>query len=75
MRNNSDGEETEIERKASSPDGILSEMIKYTSLKFSNTILKLFNLIARVGHVPDIWSKEVITPIFQSGNKFDPNNY
>lgn len=28
MRNNSDGEETEIERKASSPDGILNEMIK-----------------------------------------------
>lgn len=33
MRNNSDGEEAEIERKASSPDGILNEMIKY-----SNTI-------------------------------------
>lgn len=75
MRNNSDGEETKIERKASSPDRILNEMIKYTSHKFSNTISKRFNLIVRVGHSPDIWSKWVITPIFKSGNKFDPNNY
>lgn len=52
MRNNSDGEETEIERKASSPDGILDEMIKCTSHKFSNIIAKLFNLIGRVGRFP-----------------------
>lgn len=47
-------------------------MIKHTSHKFSNTISKLFNLIARVGHFRDIWNRGVITPIFKSGNKFDP---
>lgn len=69
MRNNSYGEGTE--RKASSPDGILNEMIKYISHKFSSTIAKLLNLIVKVGHSPDIWYKGVITT-FKSGNKFDP---
>ncbi|KAI4889447.1 hypothetical protein NFI96_002246 [Prochilodus magdalenae] len=62
-------------KKASGPDGILPEMIRNTSRKFQSAILKLFNMILSVGYFPDIWSKGLITPIFKSGDKFDPNNY
>lgn len=51
MRNNSD--DTEIEKKTSSSDGILNEMIRYTSHKISNTKL---NLIVSSGHFPHVWS-------------------
>lgn len=62
-------------RKASSPDGILNEMLKFDDQKFNTAILKLFNLILSIGHFPDLWSEGIITPIFKSGNKLDPNNY
>lgn len=62
-------------KKASGPDGILNEMLKFDDHKFNIAILKLFNLILGVGHFPDLWSEGIITPIFKSGNKFDPNNY
>ena len=62
-------------RKASGPDGILNEMMKFSDHKFNIAILKLFNLVLNIGHFPDIWSKVIITPIFKNGNKFDPNNY
>lgn len=75
MRNNSDGEETKIERKASSPDGIFSEVIKYTSYRFCNTISGWFYRIRRVGHSSDVRSAGVITPIWKSGNTCEPSNW
>ncbi len=62
-------------QKASGPDGILNEMIKHTSSKLQLAVLKLFNVILRVGYFPDIWNQGLITPIFKNGDKFDPNNY
>ncbi len=69
--------EREIDQlqKASGPDGILNEMIKHTSSKLQLAVLKLFNVILRVGYFPDIWNQGLITPIFKNGDKFDPNNY
>lgn len=61
--------------KASAPDGILNEMLKFSSHKQKAAMLKLFNSILNTGYFPDIWSKGIITPIFKNGNKFDPNNY
>ena len=50
-------------------------MLKNTDPKFKLAILKLFNLILNVGHFPTVWNEGLITPIFKSGDKFDPNNY
>ena len=49
--------------------------IKCLSTKFQTGILKLFNLVLSVGYYPDIWNQGLITPIFKSGDKFDPSNY
>lgn len=62
-------------RKASGPDGILNEMLQFSSHKIKTAILKLFNLILNTGHFPDTWSQGIITPIFKNGNKYEPNNY
>ena len=50
-------------------------MLKCLSTKFQTGILKLFNLVLSVGYYPDIWNQGLITPIFKSGDKFDPSNY
>uniref|UniRef100_A0A0E9WZX2 Reverse transcriptase domain-containing protein n=1 Tax=Anguilla anguilla TaxID=7936 RepID=A0A0E9WZX2_ANGAN len=50
-------------------------MLKYSNQKLQNAILKLFNLVLSVGYFPEIWNQGLITPIFKSGDKLDPNNY
>lgn len=50
-------------------------MLKCLSTKFQTGILKLFNLVLSVGYYPDFWNQGLITPIFKSGDKFDPSNY
>ncbi len=62
-------------KKASGPDSILNEMLKNTNHKFQLAIIKLFNLVLSVGHFPEAWNRGLITPIFKSGDKSDPNNY
>ena len=62
-------------KKASGPDGILNEMLKNTEHKLRSALLKLFNLVLSVGHFPEAWNQGLITPIFKSGDKSDPNNY
>ena len=62
-------------KKASGPDGTLNEMIKNTSHSFRLAILKRFKLVLSVGHFPDLWSKGLITPLFKSGGRYDPNNH
>ncbi len=56
-------------------DGISNEMLKYSSSKLKDAILKLFNLVWKSGHYPEIWKGNLITPIFKQGEKYDPNNY
>ncbi len=62
-------------KKASGLDGILNEMLKNTEHKLRLALLKLFNLVLSVGHFPEAWNRGLITPIFKSGDKSDPNNY
>ena len=62
-------------RKASGPDGILNEMLQFSSQKIKTAILNLFTLILNIGNFPDTWNQGLITPIFKSGDKYDPNNY
>ena len=56
-------------------DGILNEMLKHTGYKFKTAILKLFNLVLRVVYFPDLKSEGLISHIFKSGDKSDPQNY
>ena len=62
-------------KKACGPDGILNEMLTNISHNLRLAILKLFNFILSVGYFPDVWNKGLITPLFKSGDKSDPNNY
>lgn len=50
-------------------------MLKNINHVFKLAILKLFNFILNVGHFPTTWNEGLITPIFKSGDKFNPNNY
>ena len=44
--------------KVCGPDGIPNEMLKYSSNKLQESLLKLFNLILSVGYFPEIGSNK-----------------
>lgn len=50
-------------------------MLQFSSQKIKTAMLKLFNLVLNIGNFPDTWSQGLITPIFKSGDKYDPNSY
>nr|WPH61295.1 reverse transcriptase [Somniosus microcephalus] len=62
-------------KKACGPDNIKNEMLKFSNMEMQGAVLKLFNIILRSGCFPDIWCQGLISPIYKSGNKSDPNNY
>jgi len=62
-------------KKSCGVDLISNEMLKHSSPKLTDAILKLFNLLLKAGHFPEIWKANLITPIFKQGEKYDPNNY
>ena len=62
--------------KASGPDNILNEMLKFAPNNMVKVIVKLFNVVLRCGHVPDTWGIGVIKPIFKNkGDVNNPDNY
>ena len=62
-------------KKACGPDLIRNEMLKSSSLEMQTGVLKLYNITLKSGHFPSIWNQGIITPIYKSGDKCDPNNY
>ena len=62
-------------KKAAYSDRINNEMIKYSVDVLANGFTKLFNTILKSGNFPSPWCEGLISPIFKSGNKLDPNNY
>ena len=54
--------------KACGEDLILNEMIKSGADILLPSITKLFNLILKNGHFPEIWNTNLQTPIYKSGN-------
>ncbi len=40
-------------------DGISNEMLKHSSSKLKDAILKLFNLVWKSGHYPEIWKENL----------------
>ena len=61
--------------KSAYSDKIKNEMIKHSVKILLKLHHKLFNLVLKTGHFPDQWCDGLITPIFKSGDKTDPNNY
>ena len=50
-------------------------MLKSSSPDLHRALLKLFNLVLQAGCFPESWNRGLISPIYKSGDKFDPNNY
>nr|XP_006819489.1 PREDICTED: uncharacterized protein LOC102801057 [Saccoglossus kowalevskii] len=61
--------------KACGPDGIPSEMLKYSSVSMIKALQKMFNQILKNGQYPDNWSISILTPIHKQGNYLNTNNY
>ena len=61
--------------KATGLDKISNEMTKYGFSFLKESLLKLFNLILKAKIVPADWCKGLISPIFKSDDKMNPDNY
>ena len=62
-------------KKSSSFDSILNEMLKCGHTFLLHCITKLFNKVLIYGSFPKLWSKGFIVPLFKSGSKDDPAIY
>lgn len=62
-------------KKAAYSDKIRNEMIKSSVPILLKGYLKVFNIILKSGNFPSSWCEGLITPIFKSGNRLDPDNY
>ena len=62
-------------KKASGLDLISNEMLKFGFDHLKEVILKLFNLILATKSIPSKWGLGLISPIYKSGEKLEPDNY
>ena len=61
--------------KATGPDGISAQMLKYTAETITPIITSLFNQLILVGTVPDLWKLSLVVPVHKQGDKNNPGNY
>ena len=61
--------------KATGPDGISAQMLKYTAESITPIITALFNQSISMGIVPDQWKISLVVPIHKQGERADPSNY
>ena len=61
--------------KATGLDRISNEMLIFGFNFLKDLVLKLFNLIFISRCTPSPWSLGVISPIYKSGDKMNPDNY
>ena len=61
--------------KASGPDGISVEMLKFTANSISSPLAKMFSLSLEMGKLPKIWKIASVVPVPKSAVKHDPSNY
>ena len=62
-------------RKASGPDEICNELLKYHSHVILTSLLKLFNMILTSGHYPTSWTEGYIKPLHKKDDALNPGNY
>ena len=63
------------QKKATYSDKIKNEMIKSCIDILIKGFSKVFNIILNTGIFSTSWYEGLITPIYKSGNSYDPNNY
>ena len=62
--------------KACADDDIRNEFIKAFEPVFMHIYFRLFNIVLNTGHVPEVWTKGFIVPIFKKkGSRENPDNY
>ena len=61
--------------KAWGIDSINSEMLKHNNLKLRLAVQKHVNLLLAAEYCPSVWNRGLISPIFKSGDKYNPSNY
>lgn len=63
------------EKKSIDPDGLSSFFVKKCISSIVAPLYLLYNKSLRLGHMPNIWKKTYITPVYKAGNKQDILNY
>jgi hypothetical protein len=61
--------------KSAGPDMVRNEMLICCAKRYTDHLLRLFNLILETGEFPDNWRLSYLTPIFKKGDINDPNDY
>jgi hypothetical protein len=61
--------------KASGPDGICNELLRYSMNTMLEPLRKIFNLVLSSGVYPDSWARGFITPLHKKEDPLLPNNY
>lgn len=62
-------------RKATGPDNINMELLKYGNDQLTAEIVELFNRCVATNRIPTEWNKSWLIPVHKKGSKTDPNNY
>lgn len=63
------------EKKSVDPDGLSSYFVKNCINSIVKPLHLLYNKSLILGHMPTIWKKTFITPVYKAGNKQDVLNY
>ena len=61
--------------KSAGPDWILAEMLKVAESVIVPYLKNIFNVLFDMGMFPEEWSKAIIIPLHQKGDKNNPDNY
>ena len=62
-------------KKAAGHDGIKPVIIKKSCLLMAKPLTHIYNASFETGVMPNIWKIAKVIPIFQKGERCDPNNY
>ena len=61
--------------KAEGIDGVAAEVLKEGGEEMQKALWKLCRKAWETEHIPDLWTKGIICPVFKDGDKRDPQNY
>ena len=61
--------------KASGPDHVVGERLRYTEYILVPHLNKLFNSMFNKGFLPFFWTKSIIVPVCKKGNANNPDDY
>ena len=61
--------------KAPGPDGLSARVLKECSSEIAPILAYIYNESLAQGNVPDDWRQANVAPVFEKGEKYDPENY